>query len=172
MAKRINKADLMVFKALQKAIAEDKIHLCLINSKVNVPGSQSYNPWEMLLPILLPVLLGLILIGVVGVLVGISIMTIGIFLSSNLVKKKLEKRLMDRALQMFTSDYKTCDEMWQFGGLVLVKADDKKYGCIAPEGDWKEFIITHFADLMVDKKSADNDSETAASNNKANEKAA
>lgn len=172
MVKKINKADRMVFKALQKAIAEDKIHLCLINSKVNVPGSIIYNPWEMLLPILVPVLLGLILIGVVGILVGIAIMTVGIFLSSNLVKKKLEKRLMDRALKVFTSNYTACSEMWQFGGLVLVKTDDKKYGCIAPEGDWKEFVITHFADMMVDKKAADNDSEVASVDNKTDEKAA
>lgn len=171
MTKRINKADRMLFNALKKAIDEGKIHLCLINSKVNIPGSKIYNPWEMLLPILLPVLLGLILIGVVGILVGISIMTIGIFLSSNLVKKKMEARLMDRALKMFTSDYATCEEMWQFGGLVLVKADDKKYGCIAPEGDWKEFVVKHFAELMVDKKAADNDSD-AVKEAQTNEKAA
>lgn len=171
MTKRINKADRMLFNALKKAIDEGKIHLCLINSKVNIPGSKIYNPWEMLLPILLPVLLGLILIGVVGILVGISIMTIGIFLSSNLVKKKMEARLMDRALKMFTSDYNTCEEMWQFGGLVLVKADDKKYGCIAPEGDWKEFVVKHFAELMVDKKAADNDSD-AVKEAQTNEKAA
>ncbi len=159
----------MIFKALQKALKEDKIHLCLINSRVNIPGSKIYNPWEALLPILIPVMIGLILIGAVGILVGLAIMTIGIILSSNLVKKKMEARLLNRALKMFTADYETCEEMWQFGGLVLVKSDDNKYGCISPQGDWKEFVVKHFASLMVDKKTADNDLSTEV---KSDEKAA
>ena len=90
MAKRINKADAMAFKALQKAISEDKLHICLINSKINVPGSPVYNPWELLLPILIPVLIGFILIGLVGILLGLAVMIVGILLSSNLIKKKME----------------------------------------------------------------------------------
>lgn len=152
MIKRVNKADQMVFKALQRAIAEDKIHLCLISAKVNVPGSPIYKPWECLLPILIPVLLGLILIWAAGILTGIVLMTIGIVLTSNLVKKKLENRLLQRAKDMVVSDYASCCELWNFGGLVLVKADDKQKGCISPEADWKEFVVKYFADLMIDKK--------------------
>ena len=154
MAKRINKADRLVFKALQKAIAEDKIHICLIGSKVNVPGSPVYNPWESLLPILVPVLLGLLLIGLVGILLGLGVMVAGILLSSNLVKKKMEQRLFERTKSFFISSYDACNQLWDFGGVVLVKADDKKYGCISPEGNWKEFVILHFSDLMTDKKTA------------------
>ena len=87
MAKRISKADTLVFKAMQKAIEDEKLQICLINSKINVPGSPVYNPWETLLPILLPVLLGLILIWLVGILLGLAVMVGGILLSSNLVKK-------------------------------------------------------------------------------------
>lgn len=152
MSKRINKADSLVFKALQKAVAEDKLHICLISSKVNVPGSPVYNPWESLLPVLLPVLCGLVLIGAVGILLGLAFMIAGIMLSSNLVKKKMEQRLSLRARDLLTSDYEACNQLWDFGGIVLVKADDKKQGCISPEGNWKEFIILNFADLMTDKK--------------------
>lgn len=152
MSKRINKADSLVFKALQKAVAEDKLHICLISSKVNVPGSPVYNPWEALLPVLLPVLCGLVLIGAVGILLGLAFMIAGIMLSSNLVKKKMEQRLSLRARDLLTSDYEACNQLWDFGGIVLVKADDKKQGCISPEGNWKEFIILNFADLMTDKK--------------------
>lgn len=165
MVRHVNKADQMVFKALQKAIAEDKVHLCLISAKVNIPGSPIYRPWECLLPILAPVLLGLILIWAVGILTGIALMTIGIILTSNLVKKKLESRLLERAVAMVTSDYNSCCELWDFGGLVLVKTDDKQKGCIAPEGDWKEFIIRYFSDLMVDRKETetqDNEHKKAA----------
>ncbi len=155
MAKRVNKADALVFKALQRAITEDKLNICLISSKINVVGSPVYNPWENLFPILLPVLFGLLLIGLVGILIGLAVMSAGIMLSSNLVKKKLEQRLFDRTKTLFLSDYKSCCELWDFGGLILVKSDDKKYGCIAPEGNWKEFVVLHFADLMTDGKKAE-----------------
>ena len=37
----------------------------------------------------------------------------------------------------------------------MATAENKKIGCIAPEGDWKEFIVQNFADFMVDKKPED-----------------
>lgn len=151
MVKRINKADKLVFKALQKAVEEDKLHICLINSKINVPGSPVYNPWENLLPILIPVLAGLLLIWLSGILWGVVFMTAGIMLSSNLVKKELERRLFDRAKSFLTADYESCNTLWNFGGIVLVKADNKKQGCIAPEGNWREFVILNFAEFMTEK---------------------
>lgn len=166
MIKRMNKADTMVYKALQKAVAEDKLHICLISSKINIPGSPLYNPWEALLPILVPVLFGLILIGAVGILLGLAFMIAGIMLSSNLVKKKMEQRLFERAKENLIADYESCNRLWDFGGIVLVKADDKKQGCIAPDGNWKEFVILNFASLMTDKNNE------AAANEAKDEKAA
>ena len=48
MAKRINKADKMTFKALQKAVETEELQIALINSKINIPSSPVYNPWEVL----------------------------------------------------------------------------------------------------------------------------
>lgn len=152
MVKRMNKADSLVFKAMRKAIQEDKLHLCLINSKINIPGSPVYNPWEVLLPTLCPVLLGLILIWAIGILWGLVFMVAGIMLSSNIVKKKLEQRLIERTKNFFVSDYTSCSQLWDFGGIVLVKSDDKKQGCISPEGNWKEFVVINFSEYMTDKK--------------------
>ena len=151
MAKRINKADRLVFKALQKAIAEDKLHICLISSKVNVPGSPVYNPWENLLPVFIPVMVGLFLIWLAGILWGLVFMTAGILLSSHFVKKEIEQRLFNRAKSFFTADYESCCKLWDFGGIVLVKAEDKKHGCIAPEGNWREFVILNFSEFMTEK---------------------
>ena len=165
MSKKINKADQMVFKALQRALNEDKLHLCLINSKINIPGSPIYNPWEVLLPSLCPLLLGLFLIWLAGVLWGLVFMIAGLLLSANLIKKKMEQRLFERATEQISSDYDSCCRLWDFGGIVLVKADDKKQGCIAPDANWKEFIILNFSDLMTDKKETaqpENDNEKAA----------
>ena len=165
MTKRLNKADQMVFKALQRALEEDKVHLCLINSKINVPGSPIYNPWESLLPSLCPLLVGLFLIWLAGILWGLVFMIAGLLLSANLIKKKMEQRLFERAKAQITSDYESCCRLWDFGGIVLVKADDKKQGCIAPDANWKEFVVLNFSDLMTDKKETaqpENDNEKAA----------
>jgi len=153
MGKKIyNRADEMAFRALKKAIEADKLHLCLVESIINRPMSPIYNPWEALLPMLIPVILGLILILSVGTIFGLVFMVAAIFVSSNMVKKKLDNRLLDRAKNFFISSYDNCNILWNFGGLVLVKADDSKQGCIAPDADWKEFVIKNFSEFMIEKK--------------------
>lgn len=153
MTKKIyNRADELVFHALKKAFAENKIHLCLVESKINRPSSPVYNPWEVLLPILVPVILGLILILAVGPIFGLFFMVAMIMVSSNLVKKKLEQKLFERTKELLLSDYDNFCKLWDFGGIVLVNAENKKLGCIAPDGDWKEFVIKNYADLMIEKK--------------------
>ena len=72
--------------------------------------------------------------------------------SSNLVKKKLEQKLFERTKELLLSDYDNFCKLWDFGGIVLVNAENKKLGCIAPDGDWKEFVIKNYADLMIEKK--------------------
>ena len=153
MGKRIkNRADEMVFSALQKAIAQELIQLCLVESKVNRPTSPVYNPWEVLLPMLIPVVLGLILIMTAGPIFGLVFMVIAIFTSSNLIKKKLEDRLFDRAKPFMLSNYENFCKLWEFGGVVLINAKNKKQVCIAPDADWQDFIVKNFADFMINKQ--------------------
>ena len=57
-----NKADLLVYKALKTAISQDKLRIYLDYGKINRPQSPVYDPWESLLPVLVPVLIGLALI--------------------------------------------------------------------------------------------------------------
>lgn len=152
MAKRINKADKMTFKALQKAVETEELQIALINSKINIPSSPVYNPWEVLLPTLIPSMIGLILIWMVGIIFGLLFMIAGIMLSSNLIKKKMEQRLFERSKAYFISDYNCCNELWDFGGIVLINSADKKQCCIAPEGNWKEFVVLNYSQYMVDKK--------------------
>ena len=177
MAKRINKADKMTFKALQKAVEAEELQLALINSKINIPSSPVYNPWEVLLPTLIPAMIGLFLIWLVGIIFGLLFMIVGIMLSSNLIKKKMEQRLFERSKNYFISDYNSCNELWEFGGIVLINSSDKKQCCIAPEGNWKDFVVLNYSQYMLDKKQ-ENTQETEAVNeqkaeeNKENEKAA
>ncbi len=151
MRKKPNRADELAYHALKTAVEENKIHLCLVESRINRPTSPVYNPWEVLLPVLLPVVLGLILILAVGPIFGLVFMVAAILVSSNLVKKKLEQKLMERTRDFLLSGYENFCSLWAFGGPVLVNAENKKLGCIAPEGDWQEFVIRNFADLMIEK---------------------
>ncbi len=152
MSKKIyNRADEMAYKALQKAVAEDKVHICLIESRINRPSSPIYNPWETLLPILIPVLAGLALILLIGPLFGLTFMIAAILVSASFVKKHYDKRLLERCRFYMLSGYENCCRLWDFGGIVLINNEDRKTACTAPEGDWKEFIIRHFADLLIEK---------------------
>ena len=68
-AKKIfNRADQLAYHALQKAIEQDKLRIYLDYGKVNRPLSPVYDPWETLLPILIPILIGLIFIVAVAVI--------------------------------------------------------------------------------------------------------
>lgn len=170
MAKRINKADKLTFKALQKAIEKGELQIALINSKINVPSSPVYNPWEVLLPTLIPTVIGLFFIWLVGVIFGLIFMIAGILLSSNLIKKKMEHRLFERSKQFFVSDYNSCNELWDFGGIVLINPSDKRQCCLSPEGNWREFVVLNYSQYMTDKKSEEpQQEEIVQDNNEAHE---
>lgn len=146
----LNKADRLIYNALRKAIEQDKLRIYLDYGKINRPNSPVYNPWECLLPILIPVLLGLILIVFAGILFGLLFIIGMVLIYDNVVKKRLHQKLISRTKDFIVSDYSNFYDLWDFGGLVLVNVENKKLGCVAPEGDWKEFVVTNFSDLMIE----------------------
>lgn len=148
----VNKADKLIYSALKKAIEQNKLRIYVDYSKINKPNSPVYNPWECLLPILIPVLLGLILIVFAGILFGLLFIIGMILIYDNVIKKRLHQKLIARTKDYIVSNYTNCCELWNFGGLVLVNVENKKIGCVAPEGDWKEFVVTNFSDLMTEDK--------------------
>ena len=160
-----NKADLLVYKAFSKAIEQNLLHIYLDTGKINRPTSPIYNPWENLLPILIPILIGLLLIMTVSTLFGLAFI-IGMLLAYNYYFKRLiDKRLVERTKAFITTDFEHCQQLWEHGGVVLVAEFDKKIGCISPEGDWREFIVKNFADFMTDKaevKTEENDKQATA----------
>lgn len=146
-----NKADLLVFKALQRAVEQDRLRVYLDYGRINRPQSPIYDPWECLLPILVPVMIGLILIISVGVLFGLLFIVVMILVYSTYFKKKMHKKVIERTKQYLVKSFDNCDDLWNFGGIVLVNAQNKKIGCVSPEGDWKDFVVINYADLMVEK---------------------
>lgn len=150
--KKPSKADKLIFKALKKAVDEDKLRIYLDYSKINRPASPVYDPWECLLPILVPVLIGLVLILSVGVIFGLSFIVGIIFIYSTYFKKKTHRYLIERTKKYLVQNYNNCEELWNFGGIILVNSENKKHGCVAPEGDWKEFVVKNFSNFMVDNQ--------------------
>lgn len=145
-----NKADLLIHKAFQRALDQNLLRIYMDTSKLNRPLSPVYNPWENLLPLLLPMLLGLLLIIFVGTFFGLAFIIGMILAYTNYVKKIIDQRLLERTKAYMRLDFEHCSELWNFGGIVLATAQNRKIGCIAPEGEWKNFIIQNFADFMVD----------------------
>ena len=153
MGKKVaNRADELTFAALTKALDEKKLQLYLLSSQINRPGSPVYNPWEVLLPILVPVLLGLMMILVIGPILGLILMIGLILISNQIIKKKVEHKLLSRTQAFMVSSLENFEKVWAFGGVVLVNPENKNVGCVAPEGEWREFVVTHFSALMVEKK--------------------
>lgn len=163
--KKPSKADRLIFKALKKAVDEDKLRIYLDYGKINRPTSPVYDPWECLLPILVPVLIGLVLILSVGVFFGLSFIIAITFIYSTYFKKKTHRHLIERTKKHLVKSYNNCEELWTFGGIILVNAENKKQGCVAPEGDWKEFVVKNFSNFMVDnqeKEAPKDEQETTA----------
>lgn len=88
-----SKADLLIYKALNKAIEKDQLRIYLDYGKINRPGSPVYDAWENLLPVLTPVLTGLILILSVSVIFGLSFMIAMIMIYTAYFKRKLTAAL-------------------------------------------------------------------------------
>lgn len=144
-----NKADLLTYKALQKAVEQNKLRIYMDYGRINRPQSPIYNPWESLLPILIPVFIGLLLILYVGVIFGLFFITAMILVYSSYFKKKLYHKVIEKTKAYIISNYDNCEKLWNFGGVVFVNADNKKIGCVSPEGDWKEFVVLNYSDFMV-----------------------
>ena len=102
-------------------------------------------------------MIGLIFIVAVGVIFGLLFIVGMIFVYSGVVKKRLHQRIIQRTKDCIISGYDNFINLWIFGGIVLVNAANKKIGCVAPEGDWKEFVVINYADLMIDHKEEKND---------------
>ncbi len=147
-----SKADKLIYKALKKSVELDKLRIYLDYGKINRPLSPVYDPWECLLPILVPVVIGLILILSVGIFFGLAFIVSIIIVYSTYFKKKVYRHLIERTKNFLISDYSNCEKLWNFGGIVLVNTENKKLGCVSPEGDWKEFVVRNFSEYMTDTK--------------------
>ena len=131
----------------------------LDTSKLNRPTSPVYNPWENLLPLLIPLLVGLVLIITVGAFFGLAFIVGMVLIYTYYIKRILDRRLLERTKNYIAESFGQCQTLWEYGGIVLATATNKKIGCISPAGDWKEFIVQNFADLMVDKKETTEETE-------------
>ncbi len=155
--KTANRADKLIYQALVRAINHDKLRIYMDYGKINRPQSPLYDPWECLLPILVPILLGIVLMWLVGVLFGLLFIIGMILIYSNVIRKRINALLIQRTKDYITSSYENCCELWAFGGVVLVNAENKQIGCVAPDGDWKKFVINNYADYMTDTQKVDDD---------------
>lgn len=161
-----SKADCLIYKALNKAIEKDQLRIYLDYGKINRPGSPVYDVWENLLPVLTPVIIGLILILTVSIIFGLAFMIAVMLVYITYFKKKVDRYFLTRTKAYFTSSYDNCVRLWDFGGIVLVNALDKKLGCVSPEGDWKEFVVKNYADYMIENgENPEDQPETDIENN-------
>lgn len=145
-----NKAERLIYKAFQKAITEKLMYLYLDTNKINHPASPIYNPWENLLPLLIPIIIGLFLIMYQNIFIGLTFIIGTVIIYILGIKRLIGKLLLIRAKKYILQDFQHCQKLWTFGGLVLATATNKKNACFAPEDDWRDFVVQNFADLMTE----------------------
>jgi len=151
-SKKINKADLLKYKALHRIISQDKITIYYDYEKLNRNGSPIYNPWENLLPILFPLFIGFGMIFLVGIFAALILITAVCFLYVYYLRKFIYLKLKDRTKQYILSSIERFEELWNLGALILVTKDNENLGCFSPEGDWRDFVVKYYSEYMTDAK--------------------
>ena len=145
-----NKAEQLIYKALNRALEQNKLDIYLDFSKINRPNCPLYNPWEAILPLLAPTLLGLIMIMIGWVISGLFFISVMMMGYSQYYKKILHKKLAQRCREYITKNYENLETLWHKGGLAFVLTHNKNIGILAPEGNWKELkksLINHIVDM-------------------------
>ena len=146
---KVNKADLLKFKALIKALDSDKIKFIVDYNVLHRPGSPVYNPWDALLPLLFIVLISLSVIFSCGAYIGLLTLVIGFIIYIYIIKKILTKFLKNKVQKYMVKNPVNWNKIWDFGGVVLV-SNINNQGVVSPTNDWKEFIVINFSELMID----------------------
>ena len=102
MITKPNKAEQLIYKALNRALEQNKLDIYLDFSKINRPNCPLYNPWEAILPLLAPTLLGLIMIMTGWVISGLFFISVMMMGYSQYYKKILHKKLAQRCREYIT----------------------------------------------------------------------
>ena len=160
---RPNRAEQLIYKAFKKALEQNLLYIYLDTDKMNRPNSPIYNPWENLLPLLLPVIIGLALILSKSVFYGLAFIIGTIILYKFGIRHLISKILLKRAKKYLTQDFRHCEKLWKFGGLVLAAAANRKVSCIAPDGSWKDYIVENFSYLMTEEQEEKKDTKNEKS---------
>jgi len=159
-----NKAERLIYKALKIAITEKLLYIYIDAKTVNRPTSPIYNPWENLLPLLIPIIIALYVIIYQNIFIGLAFIIGMVLLHILGIKRLIGRLLLIRARKYILKDFACCEKLWDSGGVVMAMAANRKIACIAPEDDWKDFVVQHFAYLMTEpqEEKKDNKNEKPA----------
>jgi hypothetical protein len=153
-----NRADMLHYKAVIKALDLGRIRVNISFLHMNKQGSPVYNPWENLVPLLTPIFLSLIIMFSAGIIEGIIFLILGILMYLYLFRIMIAKRLNERVLSFMRYSYLGWQTIWDYGGVSIISTLNPKLGSRAPDDDWKKFVALNLSDLMTDgeKKSQKN----------------
>ncbi len=150
---QITKADLLTYRALQKALNMGRVNLLINYHHLNRQGCPIYDIWENLLPILFPCVFSLAVMITVGLLTGIIVLLFSVILYVYFIKAYLEQKLKEKAFKYITASVENLVELWKFGGIELVFSLSKAMKCKAPKGDWRKFTNVNLADFIGNEES-------------------
>ncbi|MCK5296223.1 MAG: hypothetical protein KAJ75_04975 [Alphaproteobacteria bacterium] len=145
------RVDKLHYKALKIAIETGQVKLVTLDKLLNCAGSPVYNPWDNLMPLLVPILLGLAVLVLIGVIWGLVVMLSGLVVYVLYFRSHIAQTINHRAVLMAISSYESWLSLWKNEGIAVVMSHDSKIGCKSPDGDWKTFVVLNVSELMTKK---------------------
>lgn len=147
----INRADILKFNAIKKALLEGRVLLLIDFGLLNHKKSPFFNPWENLIPLLLVTIFSLIMM-FSSLLAGILILLAGIIGYLKIFPIVMKDFMKQRVLLFLTKSIEDWDKCWSIKGITLVASDNPRIFCRSCDDNWRDFVVINFADFMVDKK--------------------
>ena len=146
MAMNMDKASLLMYETLVKALQDGEVTLDINYDYLNNVRSPVYNPWESVLPLVIILTVSLVLMLIFGIIAGMIAMVIGLLLYRFFLKPVLQRKLLERLNYFLCVGYHNWSVMWDLGGFSLVRENTFKTRCEAPKGNWKEFVALNLTE--------------------------
>lgn len=137
---RIRARDQMLHDRLRAAHERNLVSIYTDFPRLNQPQSPVFNPWETVLPLLVPLLLAVVVLFMAGIVPGLVVLVGAVLIYAFLLRQWLARQVYERTVVMMMVNPQTLQRVWEFGGVILARADNPRAQVRSPRQDWRVFV--------------------------------